>query len=65
MLHIPRLFDCLLNNLLIYRCDISQNTLDGIHSQDYHLEMIGGSGKHNMSALVRLKMAEVTSASIY
>lgn len=65
VLHIPRLFDCLLNNLLIYRCDVSQNTLDGFHSQDYHIELIGGSGKHNTGSLVRLKLAEVTSASLY
>jgi hypothetical protein len=30
--HLERLFDKLLNQLIIYRCEVSQNTFDGIHS---------------------------------
>jgi hypothetical protein len=47
IVHIPRLFDCLLNNLILFRCEIHQNALDGIKSLDYHLQLIGGSVKHN------------------
>lgn len=65
IVHIPRLFDCLLNYLMVFRCDIHQNSLDGIRSQDYHLELIGGSMKHNQGSLLHLKLAEVTSASLY
>ena len=41
-IQVPRLFDSLANNLLVYRCDISGNSWDGILSWDYHLEIIGG-----------------------
>ena len=54
-LQMEKLFDRLLNNIIVFRCEVSQNTLDGLHSQDYHLELIGGVGKHNSGALVRLK----------
>jgi hypothetical protein len=55
IIQIERMFDDIQSNIIIFRCEITGNMLDGIHSQDYHLTMIGGSAKQNTGALVRLK----------
>jgi hypothetical protein len=65
VIHHSRIFDSVLSRFTMFKSEVSKNTLDGINSQDYHVELFGGQAKHNAQALVRLKIPDRTSLTLY